>query len=62
MKTYNVYVQSVQTWTYVYQVDAESIEQAEELGLSKHHKGVESNDNWVDFEDCNVFQTIEGSL
>ena len=60
MKKFKVY--SSQIVYHVIEVDAESIEQAEELGLSKHHKGVESNDNWVDFEDCNVFQTIEGSL
>ena len=50
-KRYCVTVASVQTWHYVYEVDAESEEQANKLGLEAHRKGEESIDNWVDGEE-----------
>lgn len=51
MKRYLVTVASVQTWHYVYEVDAEDEDQAKQLGLETHRKGEESIDNWVDGEE-----------
>jgi len=62
MKTYQIYIQSTQNWTYVYEIEASTSEEAEKLGLVKHEAGVESNDNWLDSDEIQVFQTIEGSL
>lgn len=62
MKTYQVYIQSEQTWTYVYEVEAENEEEAHLLGEKRHFDGAESSDNWIDNEDFKTFQTIEGAL
>jgi hypothetical protein len=59
MKTYNVYIESKQLWTYVYKVEAESEEEAHLMGEKAHFDGVESSENWVDDEDFMAFQTIE---
>ena len=50
-KRYLVTVASVQTWSYVYEVDAENEEEAEKLGYTAHKNGKDSIDNWVDGED-----------
>jgi hypothetical protein len=59
MKTYNVYIESRQLWTYVYQIQAETEEEAHLLGEKAHFDGEESLENWVDDEDFKTFQTIE---
>lgn len=62
MKTYQVYIQSAQTWTYVYEVEAKNEEEAHLLGEKRHFDGGESSDNWIDNEDFLAFQVIEGAL
>lgn len=60
MKDFDVYVQSQQSWTYVYKVKAKNAEQAQNLGLQMHDEGLQSHDSWVDDESREYFQTIEG--
>lgn len=62
MKTYQVYIESRQSWTYVYEIEAENESEAERMGLEKHEKGVQADDNYLDSEEFECFQTIEGSI
>ncbi len=48
---YIITIGSVQTWRYVYEVDADSEEEANKLGLEAHRRGEDSIDNWVDGEE-----------
>lgn len=58
-KRYQVEIASVQTWRYVYEVDAEDEDQANKLGLEMHKQGKESIDNWVDGEEFYQVDDIE---
>ena len=62
MKTFQVYVSSQQEWTYVYEVEAKTEDEAIKRGMSIHEQGGESKINWVDGEVSHCFQTIEGNL
>ena len=59
MKRYIVTIASVQTWYYVYEVDAEDEDQAKQLGLESHRVGADSIDNWVDGEEFYQTDDIE---
>jgi hypothetical protein len=59
MKKFKVYIQAHQTWTYVYEVTAENVDEAERLGLLDHESGAEASNNWVDSEEYEAFQTIQ---
>ena len=52
-------IASVQTWKYVYEIDANDEAQANELALEAHRKGQESIDNWVDGEEFYQSDDVE---
>jgi hypothetical protein len=58
-KRYEVTVGSVQTWAYVYEVEAEDEDEAQELGMKAHKNGDESIDNWVIGEEFYQFNDAE---
>jgi hypothetical protein len=56
---YYITIASVQTWKYVYEIDANDEAQANELALEAHRKGQESIDNWVDGEEFYQSDDVE---
>lgn len=47
-KKFLVSVEETQRWTYVYEVEAYSKEDAELIAQNHHFDGVQSYDNWLD--------------
>jgi hypothetical protein len=58
-KRYQASIASIQTWIYVYEVEADSEEEADRLALEAHKQGAESIDNWVDGEQFYQINDIE---
>lgn len=44
---YKVEVNETQHWTYVYEVEAKSSEEASCIAEALHFEGVQSDDNWL---------------
>ena len=58
-KRYQVTIASIQTWSYVYEVEAEDEDEADKLALEAHKQGEESVDNWVVGEQFYQIDDIE---
>jgi hypothetical protein len=58
-KRYQVTIASIQTWSYVYEVEASNEEEADKLAMKAHKQGEESVDNWVVGEQFYQIDDIE---
>jgi hypothetical protein len=58
-KRYQVTIASIQTWSYVYEVEASNEEEADKLAMEAHKEGEESIDNWVVGEQFYQIDDIE---
>jgi hypothetical protein len=58
-KRYQVTIASIQTWSYVYEVEAEDEDEADKLAIEAHKEGKESIDNWVVGEQFYQIDDIE---
>jgi hypothetical protein len=58
-KRYQVKIASIQTWSYVYEVEASDEDEADKLALEAHKQGEESVDNWVVGEQFYQIDDIE---
>lgn len=48
MQKYKAYISEVQTWVYVYEVEANSEDEAREKAEALFYDGYPSSDNWID--------------